>query len=76
MAKNISITLDRENLEYLNSQIENRSKYINELIAKDRRSKFEASMREGYIAQSQSQEMQEEELLWEVTLEDGIEDEN
>ena len=60
----------------MNSQIENRSKYINELIAKDRRSKFEASMREGYIAQSQSQEMQEEELLWEVTLEDGIEDEN
>ena len=76
MAKNISITVDRENLEYLNSQIENRSKYINELIAKDRRSKFEASMREGYIAQSRSKEMEEEDRLWEVTLEDGIEDEN
>ena len=74
MSKNISITVNIENLEYLNSQIENRSKYINELIAKDRRSKYEVSMREGYIAQSQSRETQEEDRLWEITLEDGIED--
>lgn len=76
MANNISITVDRENLEYLNSQVQNRSKYINSLIEKDRKSKFEASMREGYMAQSQNQEMQKEDRLWEVTLEDGIEDED
>ena len=76
MMNNISITVDRENLEYLNSKVKNRSKYINELIAKDRRDKFEASMREGYIAQSQSQEILEEDNLWEITLEDGIDDED
>ena len=76
MSKNISITINEQNLKYLDSQIDNRSKYINELIESDRRSKFEASMRQGYIAQSQNKEMQEEDELWEVTVGDGIEDEN
>ncbi len=76
MTKNISITVNEENLKYLDSQIKNRSKYINELIEKDRRSKFEARMRAGYIAQSQNQNMQEEDQLWEVTIGDGIEDED
>ncbi len=71
MSKNISITVNDANLEYLKS-LDNRSKYINELIEKDRISKLEASMREGYIAQSQSPEMKEEDLLWEVTLGDGL----
>ena len=60
MTKNISITVNEENLKYLDSQINNRSKYINELIEQDRRSKFAARMRAGYIAQSQNQEIQEE----------------
>ena len=76
MSKNISITINEQNLKYLDSQIDNRSKYINELIESDRRSKFEDSMRQGYIAQSQNKEMQEEDELWEVTIGDGIEDEN
>ncbi len=76
MTKKISITVNEENLKYLDSQIKNRSKYINELIEKDRRSKFEARMRAGYIAQSQNQNMQEEDQLWEVTIGDGIEDED
>ena len=63
MSKNISITINEQNLKYLDSQIDNRSK-------------FEASMRQGYIAQSQNKEMQEEDELWEVTIGDGIEDEN
>ena len=62
MTKNISITVNEENLKYLDSQIKNRSKYINELIEQDLRSKFEARMRAGYIAQSPNQEIQEEDL--------------
>ena len=76
MTKNISITVNEQNLEYLDSQIKNRSKYINELIEKDRRNKFEASMRAGYIAQSQNKEMQSEDRLWEVAIADGIVDED
>ena len=71
MSKNISITVNEANLEYLNS-LDNRSKYINELIERDRISRLEASMRAGYIAQSHSPEMKEEDLLWEVTLGDGL----
>ena len=71
MSKNISITINEANLEYLNS-LDNRSKYINELIEKDLISRLEASMRAGYIAQSQSLEMKEEDLLWEVTVGDGL----
>ncbi|MDJ0745855.1 MAG: hypothetical protein QNJ32_21180 [Xenococcaceae cyanobacterium MO_167.B27] len=74
MSKNISITINEANLEYLNS-LDNRSKYINELIEKDGISKLEASMRAGYIAQSQSLEMKEEDLLWEVTVGDGLAEE-
>ncbi|AFZ37256.1 hypothetical protein Sta7437_3761 [Stanieria cyanosphaera PCC 7437] len=76
MTKNISITVSEKNLQYLDSQVKNRSKYINELIEKDRRSKFEASMRAGYIAQSENKEMQEEEKLWEIVIGDGIDDED
>ena len=76
MTKNISITINEENLKYLDSQIKNRSKYINELIEQDRRIKFEEKMREGYLAQSRSQEMQEEDRLLEVTIGDGIENED
>ncbi|WP_036486825.1 hypothetical protein [Myxosarcina sp. GI1] len=71
---NISISVDDENLSYLNSQVSNRSKYINDLIAKDRATKFEEKMREGYLAQKNNSQMKEEDRLWEITLGDGIED--
>ena len=76
MVKQISITIDEQNLNYLDSRLINRSRYINELIEKDRKSKFEASMRAGYIAQSQNPEIQEEDRLWEVTIGDGLENAN
>ena len=76
MVKQISITIDEQNLDYLDSQLINRSRYMNELIEKDRKSKFEASMRAGYIAQSQNPEIQAEDRLWEVTIGDGLENAN
>jgi metal-responsive CopG/Arc/MetJ family transcriptional regulator len=76
MTKNISITVNERNLEYLDSQVKNRSKYINELIESDRQSKLEASMRAGYIAQAQDPAMEEEEKLWSIAIADGIEDED
>ena len=72
MANNISVSLDRDNLEYLNARIKNRSKYINDLIAKDRQAKFAELMKQGYISQNQDPEIQEDDLLWETTTGDGI----
>ena len=73
MANNISISLNSENLEYLNTQVKNRSKYINDLIAKDREEQFAELMKQGYLSQNQDPEVQEDDLLWETTTGDGIE---
>ena len=72
MANNISVSLNRDNLEYLNARIKNRSKYINDLIAKDRQAKFAELMKQGYISQNQDPEIKEDDLLWETTAGDGI----
>lgn len=72
MANNISISLNRENSEYLNTQVKNRSKYINDLIAKDQQEKFAELMKQGYLSQNQDPEVQEEDRLWEITAGDGI----
>ena len=74
MANNISISLDADNLDYLNTQVKNRSKYINDLIAKDRQEKFLELMKQGYLNQNQDTEIQEDDLLWEITTGDGIDE--
>jgi hypothetical protein len=74
MANNISISLDPDNLDYLNTQVKNRSKYINDLIAKDRQKKFLELMKQGYLNQNQDPEIQEDDLLWEITTGDGIDE--
>ncbi|MEM8830717.1 MAG: hypothetical protein AAGE96_15355 [Cyanobacteria bacterium P01_G01_bin.19] len=72
MANNISISLNSENLEYLNKQVKNRSKYINDLIAKDREEQFAELMKQGYLSQNQDPEVKEDDRLWETTTGDGI----
>ncbi|MEM8720748.1 MAG: hypothetical protein AAGE84_15875 [Cyanobacteria bacterium P01_G01_bin.39] len=74
MPNNISISLDRDNLEYLDTQVKNRSKYINQLIAKDRQEKFAELMKQGYLSQNKDPEVQEEDRLWEITTGDGIDE--
>lgn len=74
MAKNISITLDDINREFLDSQTDNRSAFINKLIEQERKRRFAESMEAGYKAQSEDSEIQSEDRLWEVVTGDGIED--
>ncbi|MEL6580754.1 MAG: hypothetical protein AAFQ14_13470 [Cyanobacteria bacterium J06621_12] len=74
MPKNISISVDDANREFLDSQTDNRSAFINKLIEQERQRFFAASMEAGYKAQSQDSELQEDDQLWEITLGDGIED--
>lgn len=73
MSNSISISIDDENLAYLDRETSNRSGYINNLLEKDRQKKFEDAMRLGYMAQANDPEIQAEDQLWEITLEDGIE---
>ncbi len=74
MTKNISITLDDINREFLDSQTDNRSAFINKLIEQERKRRFAESMEAGYKAQSEDSEIQSEDRLWEVVTGDGIED--
>jgi len=74
MAKNISITVDDINRQFLDAQTSNRSAYINKLIEQERERQFVASMEAGYKAQSGDRDIQENDLLWDITTGDGIED--
>lgn len=69
---NISISLNEKNHQYLDAQVQNRSAYINKLIEQDRKLNFEAAMKAGYIEQSQDTDIQEDDQLWEVSLNDGL----
>lgn len=73
MVKNISITIEDSNRQFLDSQTSNRSAYINKLIEKERERQFAASMEAGYKDQSDDREIQEEDLLWDITTGDRIE---
>lgn len=74
MSNNISISLDRDNLNYINTQTKNRSQYINDLIAQDRQKKFAELMKQGYLSQNQDPEIREDDKLWEITTGDGIDE--
>jgi hypothetical protein len=73
MPKNISITVNDINREFLDSQTSNRSAYINKLIEQERKRYFTASMEAGYKAQSIDPDIQEDDQLWEIAVGDGIE---
>lgn len=74
MSKNISITVDDLNREFLDSQATNRSAYINNLIERERKRVFAQSMEAGYKAQATDPQIQEDDRLWDITVGDGVED--
>ena len=74
MSKNISITIDDLNREFLDSQATNRSAYINNLIERERKRAFTQSMEAGYKSQAADPQIREDDCLWDITVGDGIED--
>jgi len=75
MTKRATITLDPKNLAFLNEvAARNRSAFINKLIDKER--KFAADILRANLEEAADEELQAELKLWEVTLMDGLEDED
>ena len=74
MPKNISITVDDLNREFLDSQATNRSAYINNLIEQERKRVFAKNMEAGYKAQAADPQIQKDDHLWDITVGDGVED--
>ena len=76
MVQKISITLDEEVLAFIDSQTKNRSQLINQVFNNLKKQKALSELEAAYIEQSQDQDEIAEIKLWDVTIADGIDDEN
>ena len=75
MAQKISITLEENLLAYIDSQTQNRSKFINEILAKSCKEQKLQELREAYLKQAKDEEEQREIELWDSTAGDNLENE-
>ena len=75
MAQKISITLEENLLAYIDSQTQNRSKFINEVLAKSCKEQQLQELRDAYIKQAEDQDEQQEIELWDSTAGDNLENE-
>ena len=76
MAQKISITLDEEVLAFIDSQTKNRSQLINQVFDNLKKQKALSELEAAYIEQSQDEDEIAEIKLWDVTITDGIDDED
>ncbi len=76
MVQKISITLDEDVLEFIDSLTNNRSKLINQVLADMKKQHALKQLEQAYIAQAKDEEELAEIELWDVTVGDGLEDDN
>ena len=76
MAQKISITLDEDILAFIDSQTNNRSKLINQVFAKLKKQQALKELEAAYKEQSQDPDEIAEIQLWDLTVGDGIGDDD
>ncbi|MEM7761292.1 MAG: hypothetical protein AAF298_24660 [Cyanobacteria bacterium P01_A01_bin.40] len=74
MTAKISITLDDEIVEFIDSQGNNRSKTINSLLARAKQEKLQADLKAAYIDQNNDPNFWSEFELWDSTIGDGLDE--
>ena len=74
MTHKITISLEDSVYEYLASKTNNRSSYINDLIAQQQKTEQERLLEQAYIHQENDPEFHYEKKLWECTVGEGLED--
>jgi hypothetical protein len=72
MTKRVSICLEDSVLEFLDKITENRSAYINELVAQQQKISLERELEAAYKEQAEDPKFQEEIEAWDCTVGDGI----
>jgi metal-responsive CopG/Arc/MetJ family transcriptional regulator len=72
MSAKVSITLDEEVLEFVDRSSHNRSQFINEILAKEKKKRSLQAIEDAYIELADNPEYQAEVKLWDVTVGDGI----
>ncbi len=75
MTAKISITLDDEIVNFIDSQGSNRSKTINSLLTKVRQEQLKAELKAAYIDQNNDPNFWSEFELWDSTIGDGLDEE-
>lgn len=72
MSTKISITLDDEILGFIDARANNRSSFINELLWHEKRRIFLLELADAYTEQAADTEFQQEVVLWDAAVGDGI----
>ncbi|MGV2831509.1 type II toxin-antitoxin system MazE family antitoxin [Myxosarcina sp. GI1(2024)] len=76
MSQKISITLDKNAIEFIDSQTKNRSQFINSLILRAQKEKRLKELERAYIEQANDKDEATEILLWDCTAGDGLSDDD
>ncbi|MEM9116940.1 MAG: hypothetical protein AAGD09_03550 [Cyanobacteria bacterium P01_F01_bin.56] len=68
----VSITLDDDVLQFIDSSSDNRSSFINDILYNEKRRIFLKELAEAYEEESADSAFQEEVLAWDVAVADGL----
>ncbi len=71
----MSITLDDEVLAFVDKQGNDRSQFINKVLLKEKQRIFLKELDDAYLEDANDPVAQAERALWEVTVGDGLKDE-
>jgi hypothetical protein len=72
MSAKVSITLDEEVLDFVDRSSQNRSQFINGILAKENKRRLLKEIENAYTELANNSEYQSEVELWNVTVGDGI----
>jgi metal-responsive CopG/Arc/MetJ family transcriptional regulator len=72
MSTKVSITLDQEILEFVDRSSQNRSQFINEILAKENKRRLLQEIENAYTELADNPEYKSEVELWDIAVGDGI----
>jgi hypothetical protein len=72
MSKKVSITLDEEVLNFVDSRTSNRSGFINDILLKEKKRIFIKELTDAYKEQANDPTFQAEISVWDITVTDGL----
>jgi metal-responsive CopG/Arc/MetJ family transcriptional regulator len=72
MSKKVSITLDEEVLNFVDSRTNNRSSFINDILLKEKKRIFIKELADAYKEQANDPTFQAEISVWDITVTDGL----
>jgi len=72
MSKKVSITLDEEVLNFVDSRTNNRSSFINDILLKEKKRIFIKELADAYKEQANDPTFQAEISVWDITVTHGL----